>query len=171
MTVQKVVEAVMDCAKGLIGSVRVVGAGDLLAGAYAEASDFQLAQRVRINPRVEVEVVGSERTGGVGPVTSDRAILAVDLRIALAMTTETEVSEAARTGVRNDALAMWEEVRRALTWPGNLATTSAGSATGIVSGCLTKCGPMRVTREDWPKRIYRMEAPARALVLDNQAVS
>lgn len=170
MTVEYVMPAVEACCLGTIGSVRTVPAATIQRDAYGAMADFTLAQRVRVKTRFEVELVSMTRTGYVGPVSGDRAIVEVALRVVLAFTTETEVDADARRDVRSDAMRVGELVRLALTWPGNLTTVDA-VATGIVSGCLRKCGPFRVTREDWPNRTFRLEAEGIALVEQAQVVS
>lgn len=165
-----VMDAIERCCLGTIGSIRTVTAGTVERDAYGAIADFTLAQRVRVKARFEVELVSATRTGHIAPATANRAILEVVVRIVLALTTETEVAADDRRDVRRDALGLWETIRQALTWPGNLSTVDA-TATLIVSGCLRKCGPARVTREDWPKRIFRLEAEGVALVEQAQVVS
>lgn len=165
-----VLAAIEQCCLGTIGSVRTVQAGTIERGAYGVMADFTLAQRVRVKARFEVELVSAKRTGVVAPVTANVAYLEIEVRLRLAFTTEKEVDDDERRYVRDDAIGVWEMLRMALTWPGNLATVDA-TATGIVSGCLASCGPMRVTEENWPKRFFRFEAPGRALVRQDQVVS
>lgn len=163
--------AIEECLDGTLGSVRTTTSDDLSRDAYAAADDFTLAQRAMSGRRFEVEVVGQRRTTAVGPPTADRAVLALDILIVLVVPTASEVEGDLRAAVRALAENIYMRAQQALMWPGNLVTTVAGASTGIVSGCLSKCGPARVTREDWKARIYRLEAPATALVLVSQPVS
>lgn len=170
MSFDAALQAIEECCLGTIGSIRTQ-TDSLQRDAYEVADDLTLAERAIVAKRFEIEVVGQRRTTAVGPSTSDRAVHALDLRIALVCPTASEVETALRRAVRGLAANVWMRTQEALMWPGNLALTSAGTATGIVSGCLSRCGPARVTREDWKARIYRLEAPATALVLVSQDVS
>lgn len=162
--------AVEEVCLGTLGTIRTQTDG-LLRDAYAAIDDVTLAQRAVVSRRFEIEIVSSDRTGVVGPPSADRAVVAYDLRIAVVVTTLSEVEADLRRAVRGLCANIADRTRQALLWPGNLTQTTAAVATGLISGCLAKVGPARVTRDDWKARIYRCEMPARGLVLVSQSVS
>ncbi len=169
MSADAMIRAVEEVCLGTLGTVRTE-TDSLTRDAYAVMDDLTAAQRAIVNARFEVETVGEERTTSVGPSTSNRAIVAYDLRVALIFPTASEVEADLRRDVRARVLNTLGRVRKALTWPGNLTQTLAAVATGVVPGGV-KCSPGRVTREDWKSRIVRAEMPIRVLVLETQAVS
>ena len=172
-TADLVVKAVEDCCRGVLGSVRTSPSS--VRGAYAGIDDLTLAENARTNfgtskPTIEVEVLGTRATVAVGPTTGDRVVKEYSLNLVVVLPTSSEIEADQRRNTRALGVDLFHQYRAALTFPGNLATVD-GSPTGIVSGCASSCGPMRVTREDFKKRIYRLEAPVRVLALESQAVS
>lgn len=156
--------AIEECLLGTIGTVRTMDAGDVLRDMYPGIDDLTLAERVRTNARFEARFVGHRRTGHVAPVNAETRTVQVEIVIDAGITTEAEVQADKRLEARQTMLELLEAACRALTWPGNLAATSAAVATGAVSGCLLRCGPSKVTREDWKARIFTAEMPGTALL-------
>lgn len=163
--------AIEEVALGALGSIRTVPAGTLARDAYQGIGDRTLAERVLVKPRVEVALVGVGRSKVIAPATASKQLYDLELKITLALTTEHEVREDERRATRAEGLALATQVIEALTWPGNLAQTVAGSLTGLISRCLHWVGPAKVVREDFKKRVFVLELPARGRVLASAAVT
>lgn len=164
MNVNAILTAIEECARGDVGVTRT-GVETLELGAYAHR-DETVAARARTAPRVEVEIADIKRSMAVGPELASVLIMEVGLLVRLEYTTEHELQADQRLAVRAQAAEDVETVRRALSYPGNLSSTYSGTSTGIVSGCLSSWEAARVVREDWAKRIYRVEMRCRVLVRD-----
>lgn len=163
--------AVEELCVGTIGAVRVVSAGALALGAYETQTEEAAAAGALVNSRVEVEYTGHGRTGASGPVNASIAILKVDLEIRFLFSTEFELQEAERRGTRAQCASLIDDVRGALQWPGNLAATSGGAVTGLVTKCLHTLDAVKVDKKDFPGRLYAAKFGAHGLVQAAQLVS
>lgn len=91
-----------------------------------------------------------------------RRLIAIDIRIPVWSRLPTPVQESSRSSVVEDVAAECGTVARALAAPGALAETDAGSATGLVSGCMLGSDgrgtpDWMYMREDWERRVLRSE--------------
>lgn len=171
MHAEGILTAAEEVLRGAIGEVRCLEPNTIDRGAYAGVSDEQLRGAVVVQTRFEVEALSLARSKAIGPVNADRAIHELELRVRWAFSTESELIGDERRRVRADCLDLIERCRRALTWPGNLAATSAGAPTDLVGHALEARGAARVTREDWRARIFVAEATFLGLVNDTLPVS
>lgn len=170
MDANAILTATEEVLRGVLGSVRTVAPGSIERDAYAGISDEQLRMAVLVRARFELETVSIARSKAVGPVTASVAIHDLILRVRLAFSTETELNADERRETRADCIDKIEECRRALTWPGNLATTLLGAPTNLVGHALQERGDSRIIREDWDARIFVAESMYLAQINDTLPV-
>ena len=96
------------------------------------------ARRAFGNPRAEATVSSVARSAASPPVIGNIALydIGVDVRVAYPLTSAAWVVDAVRDSAVGAAYKAADVVAQALTYPGNLTTTQAGAATGVVSGML-----------------------------------
>lgn len=108
--------------------------GDLPEG----LEEVEEARRGVIGPRVGANIVGLAPSAAAPPVMGNVMLTDVDIDVSVVRTVtpleqlDDDSSDALRALAAIDA----EVLRQALGYPGNLTTTQAGTATGIVSGLL-----------------------------------
>lgn len=145
------ITAIRECLLGAIGTVRDVDTGDLVERAYPAAVEHEAARAIT-GPRFEVSVLSVVPSKDSPWEHSPIRLLAVEVQVRSEWTTPHEILDDARATARADALSLLEECRAALMRSGNLTTTAAAAATGLVSGCLHQCLGHRLEREDWQRR-------------------
>lgn len=170
-TAEAILTAIEELAKGEIGAVRALGAAELGLDAYDSIDDRTLAERALVLPRIEVMLESLERNKHVAPRTASVQIDDVNLKLRIAVRTEAEVRHEERMRSRARALSLADRLTKALTWPGNLTQTAAAVSTGLVSRCLHRVGPWKVTREDFKKKVLVIEASAKGRVQSTAPVS
>lgn len=163
--------AIEEVSVGALGTVRTMVADGLRPAAYSGIGDRTLAERALVKPRVEIELVGVNRSKAIAPATASKQMYDLELKIAVALSTQHEIRDDERRAVRAEGLALATQLIEALTWPGNLAETASGAPTGLVSRCLHWVGPAKVTRQDFKKRVFALELPARGRVLVSAPVT
>jgi hypothetical protein len=143
--------AIRECLLGVIGDVRTVPDGALVERAYPSTIEHEAA-RALTGPRFEVSV-DSFSPSPDGPWEhSPYRLHVLELSVRTEWTTAHELLDDERARVRAEALSLLETCRAALMRAGNIATTSGGDETGIVSGCLHRCLGHQLEREDWQHR-------------------
>lgn len=157
-----ILTAIEEVCLGTIGSVETVTANAVLRGAYQSATDETWAALARVKPRVEVEWLGASDSG-LTPRLSSHKSLSIKVLIRVLYATEFEVDAALRKTLRASAAALVEQIRSAVTRPGNLTQTSGAVLTELASGCLFKSSSS-VKREDFKRRIYATEITCEGLV-------
>jgi len=163
MSPANIMQAIEECCLGTIGATEVVASGALLRGAYDSQTPEARAAANQRNARVEVMWKGQEDTG-LFQRYSSRSHIRVYLLIRLTFATTFELSDDNRKATRAAAALLVEQVRAALTRPGNLLTTSTSAATEIVDGCLIKA-VAKCTKEDWREgNTLEHEITAQALI-------
>ena len=145
------ITAIRECLLGLVGSVRTVDEGDIAERAYPAATEHEAA-RALTGPRFEVSVEKMAPSPDGPWEHSPTRLHLLDIRIRTEWTTDHELLDDARARARAEALALLEKCRAALMRAGNLTSTSASEATGLVSGCLHRCAGHSLEREDWQRR-------------------
>jgi hypothetical protein len=95
-----------------------------------------------------------------------RIPIAIDIRKHL----DSAILETERDTARNVVLYNRDMIEQALAFPGNLAATRAGNATGIISGMLVDVSSSE-PQEDWDKLICTYRVIGTAIVQVNQAVA
>mgnify|MGYP007083423758 CR=1 FL=1 len=170
-TAEAILTAIEELAKGEIGATRVLSAGDLALDAYDTIDDRTLAERTLVSPRIEVMLESIERNKAVAPRTALVQVDDVNLKLRIAVRTESEVRHEERMRSRARALSLADRLTKALTWPGNLAQTAGAVPTGLVSRCLHRVGPWKVTREDFKRKVLVIESSAKGRVQSTAPVS
>lgn len=147
------IEAIRQVCLGTVGSVRSVGASDLVEGAYPSTPEHEAARAV-LGPSFEVSILSCSPSKESPWEHSPYRLLDLDVQIRTEWTTAHQLIDSERSTTRSEALAQLEEVRAALMRSGNLTSNLAAEATGLVSGCLHRCAGHRLEREDWPGRRF-----------------
>ena len=149
--VAPMLKAIRDVCLGVSGSVRTVQSGALRERAYPSTVEHEAARVLvgaRFEPTVSKIIVSKSSPWENSPVR----LLDIEVRIRTEWTTAHELIDAQRLAARARAISLLEDMRAALMRPGNLTTSSDGSATGIVSGCMHTHDGHTLEREDWTKR-------------------
>lgn len=124
------------------GALRTITASTYEPGAGPLRSDAAQATDALIKARVEVQIVDTEphpaRPPRLGTFTLDT--VSIEVRIVRSVTAATALNATTRTALLAAADEDASRVSQVLTAPGNLTTTSAGAATGLVSGMLEHAG-------------------------------
>lgn len=124
------------------GTLRTISAGRFTADYHDGLSDEEKAKRVTTNPRFDVRATGLERNPSSPPTLHSLSFY--DIEIAIEVSRPLSFSEATSDALRDDVLALamqdGDVLAQALGYPGNLTTTSGGTATNLISGLLTHLG-------------------------------
>ena len=122
-----------------LGNLRTVPAGRFQADSYEGISDDTEAIRAFVLPTVDAEIVAMRRHPQSPMTMHSLALMEIDVKASITRATDAtaKVDAATRRTVKAAAVADADIVRQALSYPGNLATTSAGTSTGIVTGMLS----------------------------------
>lgn len=100
--------------------------------------DQEESRRTSTGPHVEADIVSMERSPSSPPTLSNFYLsnLTIEVRIVRPYLRLQYLNDAARRTLKGMAIMDGDIIRQALEYPGNLSTTLAGDATGIVSGLL-----------------------------------
>lgn len=145
------ITAIREALLGVVGTVRAMEEGDLIEGAYEHTPEHEAARALR-GPTFEVDVTSVNRAKDHPGEHSNTALLDLTVQVRTVWSTEHELLDDERARARADALGLLEKSRAALMRAGNLTTTSADEATGLVSGCLHRLLEHRLERADWRGR-------------------
>lgn len=124
------------------GALRTVPA-DRFLGDLPDGLDVGEAMRRALEaPRIAVRVSTMGRDSASPPLIGDVQLekLGVEVRVIRTVTTLEQISETDADALEAAALTDGDVIRQAMSYPGNLATTTAGTATDIVSGLLVYQG-------------------------------
>ena len=127
-------QALRELVLGEIGSVRTVASTRFLLGVHEDKPAEQFHRSVE-RARIEVTIEVPEFVP-LGSVYCDTGLEEAEVEITTTRASTHQVLDIARHELRALALDDLSVLRDALTYPGNLTTTSDGVATGILSGCL-----------------------------------
>ena len=159
--------AIREVLLGTIGSVRVVTAGDLDEGAYPATTEHEAARAIT-GPNFEVSILSLTPSKETPWENSPIRLFDLEVQVRSEWATSHELIDSARASLRAEAFSLMEEARAALMRPGNLTTTSAAVATGLVSGCMHRSGGHRIEREDWPRRRFSILSRYNAVIQFSQ---
>lgn len=132
------------------GSVRTVSSSRFLGELPDGLSPDAEALRAISKPRVEASITGIRRSASTPPIIGSLLIydVDVDVRVVRVATTLHQLSDDQRVALQALCAEDADIIRQALEWPGNLTSTTAGAATGLVSGILryVKTGKLTAKR-------------------------
>ncbi len=134
--IQKRVREVLQSAAG---SLRTITAGTYL-GEFPEGdSDMDSARATVVGARVEAQVLSVKRSPSSPPVIGNLALYEMEWRVRVQRLLDrtSQIDDTLRDAVKALAFQDADVLAQALGFPGNLSTTTAGTATGIVSGLLS----------------------------------
>lgn len=121
------------------GTLRTISGNDALGGDLPDGLTLnEEARRALAKVRAEAKVTNVRRSPASPPVIGNLALydIEVEVRTVFPMLTATALDDDARDGIKGVAFRYVDRVVQALTFPGNLTTTTAGAATDLVSGML-----------------------------------
>ena len=133
-----IVTAVLERLDGTLTGVRALSSGQIARGDVPGLDDGEKARRALYVPTMDAEITSLERHPGA-PLSelSNLQILQIGLsvRTTYQLPTELQADDTGNAirGLRNQAVEDAELVRQALMYPGGLATTSATTATNIIT--------------------------------------
>lgn len=171
MNTTAILTAIEEVCTGALGSVRTVAPGTLTQGGVRGLSDEAAFADALVKTRFDVELPTPNRSDIIAPQNANLEVLEIYPTILLTHTTEVEIVVSAQRTVKARAADDATAVRRALSWPGNLAQTSGAVATGIVSAALVLLAEPEVIRADWAARIYQTQLRFKGWVQDSVPVS
>lgn len=154
--------ALRELLTGKIGSVRTVAAGSLKLGGPEGMTEATLAHRAKEKERIEIELTPPVSQGFLG-VMCDRWLERSDITVRLTHSADHQQLDIARHTLRAAAADDHTTIGLALTWPGNLAATYDGTATGLVSGCLAPLDGATI-KEAWQKKYLQSSRTYRAIL-------
>lgn len=121
------------------GTLRTITA-DTYSGDLPENLTDQTQARKSVDrPRIEPRITRWARSASGYPVIGNLAVYDLELRVRVVRTVDrtAQIDFDARDAAKALAADDCDRLAQALGFPGNLSTTAAGTATGIVSGLLT----------------------------------
>lgn len=120
------------------GTLRTVPAARFLGDLPEGLSEDAEALRAISKPRVEAAFTAMKRSAASSPVIGSLLLYDVEIavRIVRVVTTLEQLSDDDRVALQALALEDCDVVRQALEFPGNLTSTTGGTATGLCSGLL-----------------------------------
>lgn len=121
------------------GALRVIPAATYGGNLPASFSPDAEAIRALGVPQIEAEVSEGARHPSSPPIFSNVAfqMVNVNVRVVRRLGAVEQLTGSARDVVKAAAATDSDVIRQALEYPGQLLTTAAGAATGLVSGLLT----------------------------------
>lgn len=132
------------------GTLRTVPSGRFTGDLPEGLSESAEQRRALTAPRVAVSLTALSRSRFSPPSTGNFLLydLAVEVRVIRLLTRDEQLDPALLTELQAAAAGDADVIRQALEYPGNLASTSGGEATDLVSGLLTFSGSRtRVRRQ------------------------
>lgn len=120
------------------GTLRTVPSARFLGDLPEGLSEDAESMRAISKPRVEASLVSMKRSPASPPIIGSLLLYEVEIavRIIRAVTTLEQLSDDDRVALQALAFEDCDVVRQALEYPGNLTSTTAGTATGLCSGLL-----------------------------------
>lgn len=121
------------------GNLRTIDLGTYGGDMPEGLTTMEAARRSAIVARVEARMTSMSRSASAPTTYSNVAQYDVEMRVRVTRVLDrtAEIDDAARDAVKAAAMMDADVLSQALGYPGNLTTTAAGTATGIVSGLLT----------------------------------
>lgn len=157
--------AIRERLEGVLAGARAIAIGELSGDAFVGASTYTRQMRASVAPRFIVRISSQRRSDAALPACASIRMLELDVAIVYtyklpnpANMPDVYETEKARADGDVDTMA------RALEWPGALDVTSAGRATGIVSGLL-RFDSSTVVTEDAASGLYEIQSTHTAIVV------
>ena len=143
--IQKRVREVIE---GAAGSLRTITAGTYAGDMPEGNSDMDLARGAIAKPTVEALVTSAGRSASSPPVIGNLALYDLELRVRVVRIIDRtmQINDTLRDAAKALAFQDADVLAQALGFPGNLSTTAAATATGIVSGLFTYRGSQSSVR-------------------------
>lgn len=137
-----ILTAVREVCEDAAGSLRIITADTYRPGAHETQSEAAASTEALVRPRAEPRFTSVEPHGARPPEQGSFTLYALELEVTVTRYVGTEHALLAdvRTALRALAAEDSSRLAQALGWPGNLAATVAGTATGLVSGMLRHTG-------------------------------
>lgn len=130
---------VREVIQGAAASLRAITPGTYLGDSPEGEDDMGKARAAIEGARVEARVTRQSRSPSNGSIMSNVALYEQEWRVRVIriLTRTSQISDTTRDAVKALAMQDADVLSQALGFPENLKTTTAGTATGIVSGLLT----------------------------------
>jgi hypothetical protein len=124
-----------------LGNLRTVPSSRFQADAYTGQPDAEAAVRAFVKPTVEAEIVAQRPHPRSPPAMHSMQLREIDVTVTVTRATDAtaKIDAATRRAIKALSASDADVIAQALGYPGgggNLATTSAGTLTGLVSGIL-----------------------------------
>lgn len=121
-----------------VGTLRTVPTNRFKGDAPEGLSEDALRIRAASFARTEASIVAMRPSPSTPPIIGNVLIDEIDVQVKIARTIEpiSQIDDDTRVALQALALTDADVVRQALGFPGNLSTTTAGTATDLVSGLL-----------------------------------
>lgn len=121
------------------GSLRTITAGTYLGDFPEGEDDMGSARAVVTGARVEARVTSVKRSPSSPPVVGNLALYELEVRVRVQRLIDrtAQINDTLRDTAKALSFQDADVLAQALGFPGNLSTTTAGTATGIVSGLLS----------------------------------
>jgi len=166
-----ILSAVKEIILGESGAVRIVAPGTFQYGKHFGLNDDELARKALVLPIFDVNIQTASPSPTTTGVFSSFRVYVVRLTVSVAYWLSSEVLDDSRELARATALDDADRILQALTYPGNLAQTSAAVETNLVSACLQSDGGAAITREDPDQNLLITTMTFSGLVKVVQAVA
>jgi len=140
---QALIHRIREVLEQSAGTLRTVPSGRFQGDWPQGLSDATQARIVFANPRVRVNLESFSRSQYSPPINGNIVIydIGVSVIVARLFDREKQITSDDYDAVQAYAAEDTDVIRQALEWPGNLTTTSTGSATDLISGMLAFIGP------------------------------
>jgi hypothetical protein len=124
------------------GSLRTISAGSYLGDAPEGEGDMERARAAILGAKVEALCTSFSRSASNPPTLGNVALYDSEWRVRVTRILDrtAQIDDSTRDAVKSLAFRDADVLSQALGFPNNLATTAAGTATGIVSGLMTYRG-------------------------------
>lgn len=121
------------------GALRSITAGTYLGDFPEGETDMDAARAVVVKARVEARCLSTRRSKASPPLYSNLALYEQTWRVRVQRIVErlAQVDDDVRDAAKALAFQDVDVITQALSMPGNLTATAAGTSTGIVSGLFT----------------------------------
>jgi hypothetical protein len=177
---EAIFNAITEALNGTLTSTRGVDKNAMGSGVF-DGQPVQAQQaRARNTGKAhwfDVRMLGQLRHGSTpASINGSYRNVLVPVEVTITTTLKTTAQDSDRMAQRAAAASVADDAVQALTYPGNLTTDAAGTATGIVSGMLfgpdgTGLPQWSVTAEDWDLQLHRSVIRGGAVVVVTQATS
>lgn len=137
-----ILTAVREVVEDAAGSIRIITADTYRPGAHEAQNDAAASTEALVRPRAEARFTSIAPHSARPPEQGSFTLYALELEVTITryLGTQHVINDAVRTMLRAVAAEDASRLAQALGWPGNVATTAAGAATGLVSGMLRHTG-------------------------------